>query len=179
MEDEQEVQLESFRSFAAGLALAATLAGGSAYAGDIIGHPEEAAIELIAQGPWKPTVPLKLVSSRPAKVSPEAIAWVEWDEGSGRAISMNVATYTDVYKRASKPGTGQLEAIRNIAAAIAHEQAHVVLGPNEEQAYEAQLTTLSQLGASSAEIGLIRRSKDKAVKAQKDFYAKAREAAKK
>ncbi len=175
-----ELHVESFRSWVAGAALATTLVGAPGFARGQNLPPNVAAskaIEMINLGPYRPTLPIKLVNSRPKEVSAGAIAWVDYDDNS-IPRTINIATYTDVFKRASREETGQLEALRNIAAAVAHEQAHVLGGPNEENAYDAQITILQSLGASSTEIGLIRKSRDKSVRAQQDIYRRAREAAK-
>ena len=62
---------------------------------------------------------------------------------------------------------GDADALRQIASVIAHEQWHVQHGADEKGAYEAQLMTLTYLGASSNLISVVRKSMSVVLAAQK------------
>ena len=62
---------------------------------------------------------------------------------------------------------GDPDALRQIASVIVHEEWHVQHGADEKGAYEAQLTTLTYLGASSNLIGAVRKSMRVVLDAQK------------
>ncbi len=58
-------------------------------------------------------------------------------------------TSTSAFRNARRASNrcGDVEAIREIAGVLAHEEWHVRHGPGEEAAYDAQLTALLQVGA--------------------------------
>lgn len=62
---------------------------------------------------------------------------------------------------------GDTDALRQIASVIVHEEWHVQHGADEKGAYEAQLTALNYLGASSNLIGAVRKSMRFVLDAQK------------
>ena len=62
---------------------------------------------------------------------------------------------------------GDPDALRQVASVIVHEEWHVRHGADEKGAYEAQLTTLTWLGASSNLIGAVRKSMAVVLAAQK------------
>ena len=60
-----------------------------------------------------------------------------------------VVTSSDTFRdaRESQDRCGNTMAIRKIASVLIHEEVHLRNGSDEKQAYEAQLTTLTALGA--------------------------------
>jgi hypothetical protein len=60
-----------------------------------------------------------------------------------------VVTSTPLFRRLqhTPDRCGDLDAVRKLASVLVHEEAHVVHGAGERDAYTAQLTTLASLGA--------------------------------
>lgn len=60
-----------------------------------------------------------------------------------------VVTSTPLFRRLQQTPDrcGDLEAVRKLASVLVHEEAHIVRGAGERDAYSAQLTTLASLGA--------------------------------
>ncbi len=172
-----ELHVESFRSWVAGAALATTLVGAPLPArAQAMGRPLDVAVDMLSGTAYKPTLPIKLTTSKPSDVSENAEAWIEFNQ-NGDASAICVASYSDLYKMLVKRDGNYDVAMRMLVGVIAHEQAHVKLGAGEANAYAAQLTILQQLGASDAEIGMVRQRRDVSVKRQNDALKKAREAA--
>jgi len=88
--------------------------------------------------------PVRFVEKAPPGVSPRAAAYVV--PGDGRIV---VITSTDAFTQArnSKDRCNNLEALHESAGVLAHEEWHVLHGPDEEGAYDAQLTALLLTGA--------------------------------
>jgi hypothetical protein len=90
--------------------------------------------------------PVQFVEHVPAGVSPSADAYVPTAEPG-----MVLVTSTSAFTRArrARDQCGDLEAIRNIAGVLAHEQWHLLHGPDEQAAYHAQLVALMYVGAAA------------------------------
>ena len=60
-----------------------------------------------------------------------------------------IVTSTSLFQRLQlkRERCGDLDAVRKLASVLVHEEAHVVRGATEADAYAAQLTTLASLGA--------------------------------
>jgi len=104
-------------------------------------------------------VPIKLIDQPPAGASQHVQGFLMRDRDA-----IYLVTSTAHFRDAQK---GDLDALRQIASVIVHEEWHVAHGIDEQGAYLAQITTLNALGASSHLIGIIRKSMFVAVAAQK------------
>jgi hypothetical protein len=83
----------------------------------------------------------------PAGVSPLAQAYIR--EADSHIV---LITSTSAFKQAQRAfhQCGDIEAIREIAGVIAHEEWHLQHGSDEASAYDAQLTTLLAVGANQS-----------------------------
>jgi len=90
--------------------------------------------------------PVQLVERAPPEISRSAEGYALY---SDRRIVL--ITSTAAFRRARRAASrcGDVEAIRKIASVLAHEEWHLLHGPDEQGAYHAQLTTLASLGADS------------------------------
>jgi hypothetical protein len=88
--------------------------------------------------------PVEFVDYPPVGVSASAQAYVRTPEA--RIV---VITSTEAFTNARRTlyRCTDITAIREIAGVLAHEEWHVRHGPDEESAYNAQLTTLLAIGA--------------------------------
>ena len=105
------------------------------------------------------TVPIKLLDHAPRGASPFVQGFLTREPDTIWLITSTVH-FRDAQKR-------DVDALRQIASVIVHEEWHVQHGAEEKGAYEAQLTTLSSLGATSNLIGAVRKSMLVVLKAQK------------
>jgi hypothetical protein len=87
---------------------------------------------------------VQFVANVPAGVSPLAEAYTQIAEAR---IVLVTSTSAFTHARNSKDRCNDLEAIREIAGVLAHEEWHVRHGPSEPGAYEAQLIALIYVGA--------------------------------
>jgi hypothetical protein len=84
------------------------------------------------------------VPIRPGGVSPLAAGWV-WENEDGCAIPViYVAAQSHIYRQASE---GDYPALVELASILAHERWHIEHGPNEVEAYIAQLSVMERLKA--------------------------------
>jgi hypothetical protein len=88
--------------------------------------------------------PVQFVENVPEGVSPLAAGYVPDTEAR---IVVITSTSAFMKARGAIDRCGQLEALREIAGVLAHEEWHVRHGPDERRAYEAQLTALLYAGA--------------------------------
>ena len=88
--------------------------------------------------------PIELVAARPFDVSANAEGYVR--RGEDR-IYVITATAAFTQARRSIHRCGDLQAIRKIASVLVHEEWHVRHGPDEGEAYQAQLGALIRLDA--------------------------------
>ncbi len=89
--------------------------------------------------------PTQLVETAPAGVSRQAAAYVS--RGEPPRIVLITSTLAFLAARRVRSQCGDLDATREIAGVLVHEEWHLRHGPDEEWAYDAQLTTLLFLGA--------------------------------
>ncbi len=87
----------------------------------------------------------QLVDGAPIGASRFAAAYVSRDAPPHIVLITSTAAFTAA--RRAKTECGDLDAIREIAGVLAHEEWHLRHGPDEEGAYDAQLTMLSFVGA--------------------------------
>ena len=105
------------------------------------------------------TVPIKLLDHAPPRASQFVQGFLTREPDT-----IWLVTSTSHFRDAQR---GDPDALRQIASVIVHEEWHVLHGTDEKGAYEAQLTTLTYLGASSNLIGVVRKSMAVVLDAQK------------
>jgi len=88
--------------------------------------------------------PVEFVDHAPFGVSASAQAYVPAPDAR-IVVLISTEAFTNA-RRTQHPCTA-VDAIREIASVLAHEEWHVRHGPDEESAYDAQLTTLLAVGA--------------------------------
>jgi hypothetical protein len=88
---------------------------------------------------------VQFVQEAPVGVSPLAEGYVPY--GEARIV---LVTSTAAFARAGRSSyhCGDVEAIREIAGVLVHEEWHLRHGPDEQSAYDAQLTALLYVGAN-------------------------------
>jgi hypothetical protein len=88
--------------------------------------------------------PVQFVDQVPVGISPLAEGYVL--AGDGRIV---LVTSTSAFLRArwARDRCGAVDALREIAGVLAHEEWHLQHGPDEPGAYDAQLTALLYVGA--------------------------------
>jgi hypothetical protein len=92
---------------------------------------------------------ITLVQRAPAHASPGVEAFVNTAE---RRIFLVTSTPLFETLRRADPITSELDLLRKLASIIVHEEWHVLHGPDERGAYEAQLMTLQLLGAGPGRV---------------------------
>ena len=104
--------------------------------------------------------PTQFIETAPLSVARTAAAYVS-REGDP-FIVLITSTTAFVSARAARTPCSDLDAIREIAGVLAHEQWHIRHGADEEGAYDAQLAALLLLGVSqdSALYQRVKRSRD-------------------
>jgi 8-hydroxy-5-deazaflavin:NADPH oxidoreductase len=109
--------------------------------------------------------PVRFVETVPAGVSPSAQAFVQPPDTH---IVLVTSSWAFVSAQGTKERCGDLQAIREIAGVLVHEECHVRHGADEERAYNAQLMALLFVGVrpDSPLYGRVMRAKQ-AVVAQK------------
>jgi hypothetical protein len=130
----------------------------------------ESALELAGPQLYR-HLPIVLIAALPGMVSPGAEAWTVYDEhGTGDRIF--VYTRSRTFRCASAPRSDQDQCLLRLASIIVHEAWHLRHGPDEAEAYEAQLAFLRLTEASaflqvsetaSQDIREVRRSRDRAL----------------
>ena len=88
--------------------------------------------------------PVEFVDHAPFGVSASAQAYVH---GPDARIALITSTEAFTNARRTLYPCTDVAAIREIAGVLAHEEWHVQHGPDEESAYNAQMTTLLAVGA--------------------------------
>ena len=88
--------------------------------------------------------PIHFVNVAPADVSAEAEAFTRVNDRH-----LYLVTSSRLFQRLEQDANrcGNLAAVRKLASVLVHEEAHVVRGASEREAYAAQLTALAALGA--------------------------------
>jgi hypothetical protein len=87
---------------------------------------------------------VEFVEKTPVGVSKLAQAYTKIAEGR---IVIVTSTVAFLNARRAEHQCGDIEAIREIAGVLAHEESHVRHGPDEARAYDTQLTALLLVGA--------------------------------
>lgn len=88
--------------------------------------------------------PVQFVEKVPAGVSQLAEGYARYTEPR---IVLVTSTWAFAKARMARDRCGEVEAIREIAGVLAHEEWHVIHGPDEQGAYDAQLIALVYVGA--------------------------------
>ena len=99
---------------------------------------------------------VQFIEKVPVGVSPSAEAYVL---AEGRRIVLISSTWAFRVAEHAQNQCGQIDAIRQIAGVLAHEEWHVRHGPDEEGAYDAQLTALTSVGAGPMLFNSVMRAK--------------------
>jgi hypothetical protein len=92
---------------------------------------------------------IRVLDTAPFPVSPNAQAFINRSESVIYLIASAPAFREAMVAQARSRGRGQCEprnALKMIASVIVHEEWHLLNGPDERGAYQAQLTTLHWLG---------------------------------
>ena len=103
------------------------------------------ALSLLGRSPQS-FPPTQLVERAPAGVSPLAQAYVGREGGTHVVLITSTSAF--IAARRSITHCSDLEALREIAGVLAHEEWHVRHGADEEGAYDAQLIALLFVGAA-------------------------------
>ena len=105
--------------------------------------------------------PTELVETAPAGVSPLVAAYIS-RETANPHIVLITSTWAFMNARRSQSQCSDVDAIREIAGVLAHEEWHILHGNSEEGAYDAQLSALLLVGAplDGALFHKVKRSKD-------------------
>jgi len=91
--------------------------------------------------------PIELLDEVPIDVSRNAEAFVRSGEARINLIT-SAATFRTA--RQARSHCGDIRSLRKLASVIIHEEWHILHGPDERAAYQAQLTTLIYLGATQS-----------------------------
>jgi hypothetical protein len=103
------------------------------------------ALSLLGRSPQS-FPPTQLVQRASASVSPLAQAYIDREGGAHVVLITSTPAFTAA--RESRTHCSDLEALREIAGVLAHEEWHVRHGADEEGAYDAQLIALLFVGAA-------------------------------
>jgi hypothetical protein len=133
-------------------------------------HEQKALDEALAIAGLKSAhLPIILMPELPPTVAPNAEAWTLFNEAC-KGARISVYTRSRVFLCASTPGPSQYQCGLKLASVLVHEAWHLRHGFDEAGAYEAQLTFLQVIVASSgsetneaatAEIAVVRKSRDR------------------
>lgn len=116
------------------------------------------ALELLGRsGPGQ--VPITLLDHAPRGASPFVQGFVTREPDTIYLVT-STAHFHDAQR-------GDIDALRQIASVIVHEEWHLLHGADEGGAYQAQLATLSSLGATSNLVNAVRKSMVVVLDAQK------------
>ena len=141
-------------------------------AADSAAAQERAALDraLLLAGPrLYAHLPLVLTSAMPRTVSPGAEAWTVYDE-HGKGERIFVYTRSSAFRCASDANPLQRQCLMKLASIVVHEAWHLRHGPDEAEAYRAQLLFLQMIlatafqqvdPAAAAEIAAVRRARDR------------------
>ena len=99
---------------------------------------------------------VQFIEKVPVGVSPSAEAYVLAEE---KRVVLITSTWAFRVAEHAQNQCGQIDAIRQIAGVLAHEEWHVRHGPDEEGAYDAQLTALTSVGAGPMLFSSVMRAK--------------------
>jgi hypothetical protein len=99
---------------------------------------------------------VQFIQKAPVGVSPSAEAYVLAEE---KRVVLITSTWAFRTAEQAQNQCGQIDALRQIAGVLAHEEWHVRHGPDEEGAYDAQLTALTAIGAGPMLFNSVMRAK--------------------
>jgi len=102
------------------------------------------ALSLLGRSPQS-FPPTEFVDTASAGVSPLAMAYISREEAAAHIVLVT-STWAFMNARRSRIQCGDIDAIREIAGVLAHEEWHILHGDNEEGAYDWQLVTLLRVG---------------------------------
>jgi hypothetical protein len=88
--------------------------------------------------------PIELVATPPPEATPGVEGYVRFDT---RTIYIVTTSGTFQVLQRGREKCADLNATRKLASILVHEEVHLKKGPDERGAYEAQLVTLTLLGA--------------------------------
>ena len=99
---------------------------------------------------------VQFIEKVPVGVSPSAEAYVLAEE---KRVVLITSTWAFRVAEHAQYQCGRIDALRQIAGVLAHEEWHVRHGPDEEGAYDAQLTALTAVGAGPMLFNSVMRAK--------------------
>jgi len=103
------------------------------------------ALELLGRSPAT-FPPIRLIDAPPRDATPSVEAFVRPGDDTISVVTSS-APFRDA--RSAPHRCGDNDALRKIASIIVHEEWHVRHGPDEREAYLAQLTALATMGAGA------------------------------
>src|SRR5688572_4220580 len=103
------------------------------------------ALDLLGRSPDR-LPPIEILSERPSQASPHAEAFADSRTGTIYLIATGPAFRAAQSAQTSEAECRDQDSLRIVASIIAHEEWHLIHGPDEEGAYYAQLMTLQLLG---------------------------------
>ena len=116
-------------------------------------------------------LPITLVTVTPSSASRGAEAWITYDAtGIGQRIF--VYTGSDMFRCASRP-LRMRQCVIRLASVLVHEAWHIEHGPNEEDAYEAQIAFLLRNGATTEHVAAVRLAQSRVLEAKRRATATA------
>jgi hypothetical protein len=99
---------------------------------------------------------VQFIEKVPVGVSPSAEAYVLVEE---KRVVLITSTWAFRVAEHAQYQCGRMDALRQIAGVLAHEEWHVRHGLDEEGAYDAQLTALTSVGAGPMLFNPVMRAK--------------------
>jgi hypothetical protein len=90
--------------------------------------------------------PIRILDERPMTASADAEAFADPRDRTINLIVVAPAVAAAREAAASQPRCGKWRAFALLASILIHEEWHLLNGPDERPAYQAQLTTLHALG---------------------------------
>jgi hypothetical protein len=90
--------------------------------------------------------PIRIVAQLPLDASPNAEAYVSRSDRSINLVASSPAFVAALSSARAVPACRDREALALVASIVTHEEWHILNGPDEAGAYQAQLITLGGLG---------------------------------
>jgi hypothetical protein len=130
----------------------------------------EAALLLAGQSVGR--LPIALASVTPDTASPGVLAWTTvGSDGNSERIFVYAGSGTF---RCARPANGNYQCLLKLASVIVHEAWHFKHGGSEAGAYDAQIAFLMGNQGALEQIADVRRSRERAVAAQRKAVDAAR-----
>src|SRR5688572_1810115 len=104
------------------------------------------ALDLMGRSPHQ-FPPIVILDARPPNASMHAAAFVNRGERAIYLIASSAVFRNAIEANRNTDQCRGLDGLRLIASIIVHEEWHLERGPDEQQAYFAQLTELQRLGS--------------------------------